>query len=626
MAADVGIPFRLTEVDGVPCFWADAQGPCTAGLLFRVGRADELLWNSGLTHLVEHLALYELGRQRYDYNGQVDATTTSFYATGEPAEVVAFVAHVCGAVAGLPAGRLDAEKRILAIEEQRADRGVAERLLMMRFGAAGHGLPFYDQMGLRWLRADDVGGWARQWFTRGNAVLWMTHPPPAGLRVPLPDGPRMPPPEPRTTPGLELPAYAAAGTGCVASTLLARRSTAIGIATRTVADRAHTLLRMERGLSYDVAAFQFPLTGDLSHRSLAVDCMEGQGREVVEGVTAIYEALAAEGPTPEELRHACEASLRALRDPDAVPGGLDYMAVNELLGGRRLWKDDLAREAEVVTYAEVAAALREALATQIMLGPSDAPRPSERLRGYPAYSGDRVAGRELRTGRRGAAARLVVGQEGVSRVDETGRVGTVRFADLAAALQESDGSLTLIGRDGAAVAIEPHVFRGAGEVVGDLERTLPPHLLIPPRDALSGHRGGVEQLARRKLHRRRLVESELKLLGSRLDHDEALVTLAQASMGFKPGLLALTDRRVIWLHSGDREEVQRELPYGEVLDVRSNRFPKDTVTLRSGVGETAFAHMRPKERTREVVEEIQRRVAAARAARERAAPPPPAVQ
>jgi len=49
---ELGVPFQLTSVDGVPCFWADLPGPCHAGLLFRVGRADETLPTAGLTQLV----------------------------------------------------------------------------------------------------------------------------------------------------------------------------------------------------------------------------------------------------------------------------------------------------------------------------------------------------------------------------------------------------------------------------------------------------------------------------------------------------------------------------------------------------------------------------------------------
>jgi hypothetical protein len=47
--------FARTSVDGVPAFWTHAGGGMAAGLVFRVGRADESLARGGVTHLIEHL-------------------------------------------------------------------------------------------------------------------------------------------------------------------------------------------------------------------------------------------------------------------------------------------------------------------------------------------------------------------------------------------------------------------------------------------------------------------------------------------------------------------------------------------------------------------------------------------
>jgi hypothetical protein len=90
--------------------------------------------------------------------------------------------------------------------------------------------------------------------------------------------------------------------------------------------------------------------------------------------------------------------------------------------------------------------------------------------------------------------------------------------------------------------------------------------------------------------------------------------MCEAIVGFKLGLLALTDRRVIWLHQGPRDPLVRELPYADVLEAGLGRFPSYVVTLRSPVGETAFSEIQPKERAAEVVEEIERRVADVRPA------------
>lgn len=605
---DLGIPFELTEVDGVPCFWADAPGPATAGLLFRAGRADETLSSSGVTALAQGLALSEFGARRYDYHGQTGAVTTAFYATGEGVDLVEFLADVCRSLQELPGARIDSEKRALEADAERAEAGDLDRLLMMRFGAAGHGLAFYEPLGLRRLGFSEVEAWARGRFTRGNAALWMTCPPPDSLRLELPDGPRVPASDPQPLPGLDLPAYAASGNSAVASAMVARRSSAIGVAGRTVADRAQALLGL------DVDAWQFPLSGDMAHRSLTVDCPEDRAPEALQGLAAIYESVAGQGPTREELHSALDATRNALADPIATAGRLEAMAVDELLGAPRRWKEDLLREAESVSYAEVAAALREALGTQLVLGPASAPKPAESLNDFPWFSRDRVQGMALKPARRDrAAVRLVVSQEGVSHVSgESGRASTVRFDQVAAALQEPDGSLTLIGLDGAIIPLDPRAFKGAGAVVSDLERRLAPELVIPPRDAGPGRGPGIEQVARRKLRERPAVGAELELLSGRLDPHETLVTMAEAVIGFNRGLLTLTDLRVIWIHQGDADPIVRELPYGDVHGVKFSRIPSHVVTLQSPAGETAFARILPKERAPEIVEEIERRAVTAR--------------
>jgi hypothetical protein len=44
-----------------PQLIAPGPGPLSAGLVFRVGQADETLAWSGITHMVEHLALFRHG-------------------------------------------------------------------------------------------------------------------------------------------------------------------------------------------------------------------------------------------------------------------------------------------------------------------------------------------------------------------------------------------------------------------------------------------------------------------------------------------------------------------------------------------------------------------------------------
>lgn len=210
-----------TEVDGVPVFWSEAPDPLVGALLFRVGRADETLPTGGLTHLVEHLALFPIGRQVYDYNGRVDHNTAMFYASGSQAEVVGFLSEVAANLGQLPMERLEDEKRVLRVEANNAGDLYAQ-LLSYRYGAVGQGLPAFNELGLRWLAGEDVLTWAAEHFTRGNAVAWLTGPP-DGLSFPLADGERKPVANPKTLERLTLPAQSWHNESAIALTFAATR-------------------------------------------------------------------------------------------------------------------------------------------------------------------------------------------------------------------------------------------------------------------------------------------------------------------------------------------------------------------------------------------------------------------
>ncbi|WP_307818659.1 hypothetical protein [Streptomyces sp. MBT62] len=161
---------HLTEVDGIPTLFAYAPGPLRAGLVFRVGIADETLARAGVTHLVEHLALYRQGLADYHFNGATKAAFTHFHVEGAEHEIVDYLHGVCASLADLPMERLETEKEILRTEESRREPG---QLPLWRYGAQGYGLVSYPEWGVRGLRPEDVRHWTETWFTGGNAVLWI---------------------------------------------------------------------------------------------------------------------------------------------------------------------------------------------------------------------------------------------------------------------------------------------------------------------------------------------------------------------------------------------------------------------------------------------------------------------
>jgi len=270
-----------TQVDGVPAVWSDVPGPLRAGLLFRVGQADERLVEHGVTHLVEHAAIRAAG-QKHGLGGAVDLLKTHFEVWGGEDRVVAGLAALCAALADLPRDGLDVERRVLAAEAAASGGAVANLLLYERCGARGIGVAALDELGLRALDDEAVLEWVARWFVRGNAVLWLSGPPPSSLRLELPDGDRAAIPAVRSLPGLALPAVAEGPPGGVAVGALAKSAPddplLAGLLATGLERCAYDTLRARLGVSYDVEGRVARVSSDARHIVLAADCQDEQPR------------------------------------------------------------------------------------------------------------------------------------------------------------------------------------------------------------------------------------------------------------------------------------------------------------------------------------------------------------
>ena len=105
-----------TSIDGVETFWAPCEGPLRCVLSFRNGMADETYLTAGISHVVEHLALFGLEDASRHNNGYVDATTTVFHTQGSADEVATFLTRLTAQLSHLPLQRLEQERSVLAAE------------------------------------------------------------------------------------------------------------------------------------------------------------------------------------------------------------------------------------------------------------------------------------------------------------------------------------------------------------------------------------------------------------------------------------------------------------------------------------------------------------------------------
>ena len=472
---------NATSIDGVPVLWTDAPGPLRATLMFRVGHADERLPWSGITHLVEHLTLFPLGpKQDYEFNGAVTSNRTLFYASGTPANIVAFLTHVTASLARLPLERADTEKRVLLAEASSRSVSAADVMFSLRFGTRGPGLYRYREYALYHVPNPWISWWSARYFTRENAVLWLSGAPPPELHLPLPAGQKMP--DSGVQPlSVSLPAYAQAPLGGAGVSMVAPRSTPLSMATRVAASRLLTRLRYDKGIAYSVQGGYLPLDHERAHVLLWTDAQPGHAETVLNDTVHSMYAMGTEGPSAEELAQDVDAFRRNLEHDEAALAWLDSSAVRLLNGEPMQRPFDLLAEMQTVTPAAARDAIAAGLHSAIYLGPADVPAPPA-IRSYAppevppiqdnvlphvqaklwkhppyvAYSGDGVT--------------LAINRE--DRI-------TVRFDACEAVLRYGDGGICLVGYEGSFLPINVTEWVQAPFAVQQILQVVSVRLMVP---------------------------------------------------------------------------------------------------------------------------------------------------
>jgi len=468
------------DVDGIPVYWADGPAPLRASLAVRVGRADEPLHRSGITHLTEHLALWPLRQSAYSFNGATGLGRTFFYASGSPAEVTGFIGSVAGTLAELPLDRLEIERKVLLNEEQNRKTGVIERHLNLRYGAQGFGKGAYREFALLGAPPDEIQAWSHRWFTAQNAAMWISGPPPADLRIPLRLGERRTQPDPVPLPDITFPCLAAlVGQGASVS-MTTTRSVAASMVMRVAQRRATEKLRYDDGLVYAVNSSYEPISPHVALLGIWCDVPEDQTVQVAGALHQVLERLASDGPTDEELARCVDEARRALEQPEAILGMLNR-AVFDDLDQQEFWS--LARtvgEMGAVTREAAARALREANANALYIAPGSIDGPLADMARYPMFSRGVVAGSVLRHRQRKAFKQpptLVAGEEGLTLSMAPGKDSTVRFSDVAVCLRHPGGR-HLIGADAFRVVVNPTEWDRGESLVPLVDHHVAPELMI----------------------------------------------------------------------------------------------------------------------------------------------------
>ncbi|MFJ5531530.1 insulinase family protein [Streptomyces sp. NPDC093261] len=467
-----------TEVDGIPTLFAYGTGPVRAGLVFRVGVADETLGRAGVTHLVEHLALHRQGLADYHFNGATKAAFTHFHVEGAEHEVVAYLQGVCASLADLPMERLETEKEILRTEESRRDVG---QLPLWRYGAQGHGLVSYPEWGVRGLGPEDVREWARTWFTRGNAALWVAGERlPAGLSLGLPAGGRRP--MPAVTSALPAtPAYFSDGKGGVLLDAVVKDTTAARLYAGVLERELSRALRQEGGYSYTAATDYASRRDGFALVTAFADALPAKQDAVLGGFVDVLAAL--------QVGRIGQADLEAVRTrvdggltaPDAAVRRLPG-AAEDLLAGRPVRSiDELRSELWAVTPGHLHTVALEAAGTALLQVPAGHSADWAGYKEAPTSSPYAVTGRRFASVR-GDGTALVVGDDGISLTarakDGAEEAVTVHYRACAAMLSWPDGGRRLVGTDGLVIEVEPGLYGVDAHTMAAVDAAVPPHAVV----------------------------------------------------------------------------------------------------------------------------------------------------
>lgn len=571
-------------------FWLDAPGPVRASLLFRVGTADETLPRRGLTHLVEHLALAPFEGAAYWCNGWVEESRTTFYAEGSMADVRDFLARLGRSLREPTLDRLEAECSLLRTEGALRSTSVHDRLMSMRFGAAGFGAGSYEELGLRAVSAETAAEWARAAFGAGNAALWMTARPPDDLELELGPDERLPTPVPQTTPGVRMPAQRGAGYEDVALAFLGRRSAALATAGVIARERAEARLRVRDGLSYDVESDYHPLDAGSVHLRLSADCTDAHAIAVRDELQRGVDELAESGPTAAELERRVELNGRGLDDTDWPRRVLDWAAADHLYGLPLDQPEDDLDALRALTPAAVAEAIAAVLSSELVVVPESVAAARGRFAEHGHEPRPPVTGREFRPRRSGLRRgkwRFVLGDEGLSLVDPDGEPATVRFEDCAALIDDEPGAFSFKARDGTNLYVTTYLLEGGDELRDALRERVPAELHVPFEPAvaeLARLADGLPELSR--------VGGELEALPGLLAPGERPLALAEARRRRRrTGTLLATDRRLVWMYAAGGDDDTVELPWQAVKSVR---VKGSRVTIEGGGETLELSRARPR--------------------------------
>jgi hypothetical protein len=480
------------ELDGIPLFHLPMPGATILSLSFRVGRADEPVPMTGMTHLAEHLILRSVTKSMDHINGSTEAFRVTFVTRGSPAEASKFLRDVTAAIEKPDLHWMRDEANVLRTEAagRQGSMPLALRLLWLRTGFQGIGKLNLPELFLDHLDDLALRAWIRDNFTSGNAAIWIAGELPDDLYVTLPPGPRKPPPGIPTFRGFDTPTAVVEDAAGVGASFVIDRSVASATSIQSLARRLRRSLRVDRGLGYDVGTEYLPVDADQAMVSIWASCLPASVEEVEREFLAAVDGLAASGPDADELHDHYQSFLRDLSDPLAFPARLDQHVLDVHVGRDPTPDLSVVEQQARLRPDQVAQAFRKSLDTMLLLIPRGGYVPKRPLKPYPGpdlapmgkgktYVPE--SAKRKTPWSKFTAPKLIVADQGVAIDDARGkRLVGIRWSDCVVVVQEG-WRRSLLSVDGSGFDVEAEDWKGGNDAVRAIDRLAPADLVVALR-------------------------------------------------------------------------------------------------------------------------------------------------
>jgi zinc protease len=473
-----------TEVDGVRTVWSAIPGPLRAGLVVRLGAADETFLTAGISHLLEHLALFGLGRPGDHSNGYVDQTRMVFLAEGDEDEIQHFLDSLTRQLAEPPLHRLEDERGVLKAERARQRPALQDSQDLWRYGTRSYGLMGTEQFGVDLVSPNQLQEWSARFANRSNSVLWLSGPPPAGLSLHLPAGTAQPPPDPRTGILSQFPAWFTGPDDWAAFDCLLPRSPATAALASILEGRLVDDLRSNRAVAYSPGTDHRPLTLEVVRLSAFTDLVAGRQAEAIRPFLTALEELSSDlgskgAVREEELTQWLNRFRRRAADPNYGLSLLNTVACDMASGGPPVVADEALDRARRVIPEQVAEAARLGQETLLAQVPSGLEPRRESWSAAPSSLYADLSGRPFRSRFHDERSTdtIHIAPAGITLRTGSGN-HTVTAADTVAVIRWDDGRRVLIGGDGVRVLVEPTLWHDGAQLVGHVDSAWPAELVV----------------------------------------------------------------------------------------------------------------------------------------------------